>query len=315
MLEIARKNKIDLILTKSISRFSRNIVDTLSILQELKQHHVEVFFEKENISSFDSKIEFVISVLSSMAQEESRGNLDNVKWSVRNKFKKGEYYFNTNNLLGYKRDKNSNIYIDQDEAALIRKIFDMYLSGIGTTSIAKHLTGSGYQTIKGLSKWGTSSVVGILKNEKYAGSALLQKTVRPSYLERKTIDNDNLLPKYYIEDSHEPIISKDIFNQVQDKFKQKASQQLNVFDNMKKENHYTEYAGLCECGHCGKPYRHKINNGTSKYARAILTCTSNETIKLDTIVANQINLIIKNIDKTLNLALQALNTDKALDLL
>ncbi len=323
MIDLAKLGKIDLILTKSISRFSRNIVDALSILQELKRYGVEVFFEKENISSFDSKIEFVISVLSGMAQEESRSNSENVKWSVRNNFKKGEYYFNTNNLLGYKRDAAGNIYIDEKEAELVRLIYNMYLSGTGTTSIAKFLTQEGYKTITGLSKWNTSSVLGILKNEKYAGSALLQKTVRLTYLERKSSDNNNYLPKYYIDESHEGIISKEMFKQVQDKFNDVSPLRKKAYEKMRNTNRYTKYAGLIYCGHCGKPYRHKINNGTSKYAKSILVCTSNETKKccegesiftdtMNLIINNQIKHLIERKDKALNIALQAFKNDTAI---
>ena len=122
MIELASMGKIDLIITKSISRFARNVIDTLSILQDLRANGTEVFFEKENISSYDPKIEFVISVLASMAEEESRIISDNVKWGVRAKFKKGEFYFHTSNMMGYKRDKDGNLYIDEVEANIV-KIF------------------------------------------------------------------------------------------------------------------------------------------------------------------------------------------------
>jgi len=305
MIELARLGKIDLILTKSISRFSRNTIDTLSTLQELRTYNTEVFFEKENISSFDPKIEFVISVLASMAEEEARNISENVKWSVRQKFKKGDFYLHTSNLLGYKRDENGDIYIDETEAEVVRDIFKMYLDGIGSSTIATILTERGIKTIRGNDKWGTSGVIGILKNEKYAGAAMLQKTVNLDYKTSNSSTNRNHLPKYYIEDSHEAIISLETYNKVQDKMNTKTPNQKLAIEKSLNNNHLTKYQGLCTCGQCGRYYRHKINHSNLPYQRTILTCISNDSKKncdnqslftqaFDRMINSQTDLLLKH---------------------
>lgn len=305
MIELARLGKIDLILTKSISRFSRNTIDTLSTLQELRTYNTEVFFEKENISSFDPKIEFVISVLASMAEEEARNISENVKWNVRNNFKKGIFYLQTNNMLGYKRDEDGNIYIDETEAEIIKDIYKMYLDGIGSSTIARILTERDIKTIRGNTKWGTSSVIGILKNEKYAGAAMLQKTVNLDYKKPNWIANKNHLPKYYVENSHEGIISLETFNAVQDKLNNKTPNQMKAIEKSLNSNHLTKYQGLCTCGQCGKYYRHKINHSNKPYQKTILICISNDSKKtcgnqslfthaFDRMINSQTDLLLKH---------------------
>ena len=153
MLSMAYNGLIDLIITKSISRFSRNTIDTLSILHTLKDNNVEVFFEKENISSLDPKIEFVISILSGIAEEEAKSVSDNVKWSIRNNFKKGESYFVTHGFLGYTRDKEKNLIINEAEAETVRLIFNMYASGEKVTEIVSSLHSIQAKTVSGNSRW------------------------------------------------------------------------------------------------------------------------------------------------------------------
>ena len=323
MIDLAKLGQIDLIITKSISRFSRNTIDTLTLLRELKTYGTEVFFEKENISSFDNKIEFVISVLASMAEEESRNISDNVKWGVRKGFKKGEFFLNTQLMLGYKRDKDGNVYIDETEAEIVREIYKMYLEGIGTPTIAKILTERGIKTVKGNDKWNVSGVVGILKNEKYSGSALLQKNMNPDFRVKISKVNNNVLPQYYIEDSHEGIVSKEDFKRVQQIFADKTPRQESIVKRFRNRDHYTKYSGLCFCGVCNERFRHKINNTGTPYQREMLQCTSNESKKVcpadtlfisafEKIIQKQIKLILQNQKMFLQLAESAFINDKAL---
>jgi DNA invertase Pin-like site-specific DNA recombinase len=323
MIDLAKLGQIDLIITKSISRFSRNTIDTLTLLRELKTYGTEVFFEKENISSFDNKIEFVISVLASMAEEESRNISDNVKWGVRKGFKKGEFFLNTQLMLGYKRDKDGNVYIDETEAEIVREIYKMYLDGIGTPTIAKILTERGIKTVKGNDKWNVSGVVGILKNEKYSGSALLQKNMNPDFRVKISKVNNNVLPQYYIEDSHEGIVSKEDFKRVQQKFADRTPRQQSIVKRFRNRDHYTKYSGLCFCGVCNERFRHKINNTGTPYQREMLQCTSNESKKVcpadtlfisafEKIIQKQIKLILQNQKMFLQLAESAFINDKAL---
>lgn len=326
MFELARLGNIDLILTKSISRFSRNVLDTLTILKELRNINVEVFFEKENISSFDPKIEFVITVLATMAEEESKNNSENVKWSVRNNFKRGKFYLNTRHLLAYKRDEQNNIYIDKKEAQIVCEIFDMYLSGIGSSTIAKILTERKIKTIAGKSTWRCTSVIGVLRNEKYAGAALLQKTVSTDFRVKNSIKKQNIMPKYFIEDSHEAIISMDTFKKVQEKLNYRTPKQKAANTVASKKEHHTKYASLGICKICGSSYRHKINNAGTQYAKPILICTSYQLNKecnsrsilissLEQIITNQLNMIVKNEHTLLTLAREAFTKDKRLILL
>ena len=176
MIELAKSNKIDLIITKSISRFARNVVDCLSAIQELRTYGTEVFFEKENISSFDSKIEFVISVLAGVAQEESRNLSENVKWNIQNRFKSGKLNMVTSLVLGYDNDSSGNIIINAKEAIIVKKIFSLYLKGYSQRKIASHLNSLGHKTKVGNIDYSLSAIYGILNNEKYTGNALLQKT-------------------------------------------------------------------------------------------------------------------------------------------
>lgn len=323
MIDLAKLGQIDLIITKSISRFSRNTIDTLTLLRELKTYGTEVFFEKENISSFDNKIEFVISVLASMAEEESRNISDNVKWGVRKGFKKGEFFLNTQLMLGYKRDKDGNVYIDETEAEIVREIYTMYLDGIGTPTIAKILTERGIKTVKGNDKWNVSGVVGILKNEKYSGSALLQKNMNPDFRIKISKVNNNVLPQYYIEDSHEGIVSKEDFKRVQQIFAYSTPRQESLTKRFRNRDHYTKYSGLCFCGICNERFRHKINNTGTPYQREMLQCTSNESKKVcpadtlfisafEKIIQKQIKLILQNQKMFLQLAESAFINDKVL---
>ncbi len=316
MIDLAKTKHIDLILTKSISRFARNVIDTLSILQELRKHGTEVFFEKENISSFDPKIEFVITVLAGMAEEESRTISENVKWSVRKKFKNGEVIINTNNVMGYEKDKSGSIFINEEQAKIVRKIYELYLSGMGAPSIAKHLTNHKIKTVRNNDVWRVSSVIGILRNEKYTGNAYLQKTLRPDFKVKKSIKNDYIIPKYYVENSHPKIIDQETYDKVQHRL---DSKMVNRLTDMKSFPE-TQYASLCHCGLCGHTFHHKINNSNTQFARRMLICSSNKNSKtcqsetffsdtFDIILAKQINLLLENKNEVLLLAQNALETD------
>lgn len=162
MIEVARNKMIDLIITKSISRFARNTIDCLSILNQLKEWGTEVWFENENISSFDPKIEFVISVLSGIAEEEARNVSENVKWNVRNRFKEGKFYVVTKRFMGYTHDENGNLVIVEEEAKVVKKIFDMYTSGSSIPSIIKWLESNHIKTVLGKDKWYRGAIIGIV---------------------------------------------------------------------------------------------------------------------------------------------------------
>ncbi|KYH30787.1 transposon Tn3 resolvase [Clostridium tepidiprofundi DSM 19306] len=184
MLTLCREGKVDLIITKSISRFARNTLVMLKIVRELKELGVEVRFEKENINTLSGDGELMLTVLSSFAQEESKNVSDNLKWRVRKRFEKGELMINTTRFLGYDKDEYGELIINEYEAKIVRRIFKEYLSGKGSFTIAKELNVEGIPTIIG-AKWHDTTILGILKNEKYKGDALLQKTYTVDFLTKK----------------------------------------------------------------------------------------------------------------------------------
>ena len=174
MIEDALAGRIDLIVTKSVSRFARNTVDSLVTVRKLKEKGVEVYFEKENIYTLDSKGELLITIMSSLAQEESRSISENVLWGVRKKMSDGKFSMSYSTFLGYDKGEDGTLVINEEQAVVIRKIYKLYLEGLSTHTIANILTEEGIKTPKGKDKWSQSTVLSILTNEKYSGNAVLQ---------------------------------------------------------------------------------------------------------------------------------------------
>ena len=188
MLALAREKKIDIILTKSISRFARNTTIVLEVVRELKALNIEVIFEKENISSLDGDSELMLTVPSSFAQEESKNVSDNIKWQYRRKFEQGELAINTTRFLGYDKDEYGDLIINRSQAKIVERIFNDCVNGKGTFVIAKELTNEGVRTIAGGS-WHSSTILAILRNEKYKGDVKLQKTYSKDHLSKKKCTN------------------------------------------------------------------------------------------------------------------------------
>lgn len=262
MIECARNGEIDLILTKSISRFSRNTVDVITYIRELRDINVEIFFEKENISSLDPKIDFMLTILSSIAQEESRAISTNVKWSYDKKFKNG--VVDPRRIFGYEIDAGKQV-IKEDEAEVVRQIFTLALKRYNINDIMKTLNISGIKSMKG-STWKYGSIRGILQNEKYCGDALLRKTVCIDYLTKKTVKNDNIADKYYVTNNHEAIIDRETFESVQLLLNDKSE----LIRNLNKTTKYP-LTGILFCPKCGRTLkRQHINQGINR--NVILNC-------------------------------------------
>ena len=198
----------------SNSRFARNTVDTLTYIRRLKEKGVAVYFEKEDINTLDAKGEFIITLLSSTAQEESRSISENVKWGIRKRMADGIYHLPYSRFLGYEK-RESTLAIVPGEAAAIRYIYYLFLAGKTAKYIASLLTESNISTPAGLKTWHPSVVVSILKNEKYCGNALLQKTYISDFLTKKAKKNQGEFPQYFVENDHEGIIDVDVWNEVQ----------------------------------------------------------------------------------------------------
>ena len=261
MIKDALAGKIDLIITKSVSRFARNTVDTLTHVRQLKEAGVEVYFEKENIWTLDAKGELLITIMSSLAQEESRSISENVTWGHRKRFADGKVMMSYSQFLGYTKGDNGQPIIDEDEAKIIRSIYLMCLEGMNPTAIARTLTTQGILTPRGKKTWTATTVRSILTNEKYKGDALLQKTFTTDFLTKKTKTNEGEVPQYYVTGSHPAIINEDIWAQAQHQLTQhKAPTSKNIFGTK------------LICSICGKPYGRKIWHSTDAYKKAIWQC-------------------------------------------
>lgn len=267
MIEACRKGKIDLILTKSISRFARNTLDSLQYIRMLKERNIAVFFEKENINTLDSAGELLITILSSQAQEESRNISENVRWSIRRKYENGGV--NGTRLMGYRPNEEGQLVIVPEEAETVRFIFREYLDGESVCGIARKLEERGILTLRGNKKWNTGVIQRMLENEKYMGDAMMQKTYSESFLSKKRITNSGEMPYYYVENNHEAIISREMFYRVREERVRRAS--LRKSSNEKKEKkskHSGKYAltGIMVCKECGHPYRRQVwsINGVKK---------------------------------------------------
>lgn len=250
MVELALGGGIDLILTKSISRFARNTVDTLSIVRQLKESGVEVIFEKENLRTFDPKCEVMLTIMSSLAQEESRSISENVRWGQQKSMKDGKIHIAYANFLGYKKGENGRPEIVEEEAAIVRKIYNMFLAGMTVRHIARALTEQEIPTPKGNRKWNPSTVESILSNEKYKGEAILQKTYTVDYLSKKVRKNCGELKQYVVKNSHAPIIEPEIFDRVQEIIAKRRPYKSGLRDKH-------SFSSKLICGDCGSFYGHK----------------------------------------------------------
>lgn len=272
MLGLCRERKIDLIITKSISRFARNTTIVLKIVRELKELGIEVIFEKENISTLSKDGEFMLSVLSSFAEEESRSISENTKWRVRKKFETGQLIINTNRFLGYDKNEYGELVINPAEAEIVERIYSEYLSGKGTFTIAKQLAADNIPTVAG-GKWCESTILGILKNEKYMGDVLLQKYYIPNHLKKSTVLNKGELESYYIEENHSPIIPKEVWSKVQIEIVKRAREKGNFQGNIKYQNRYP-LSGMLYCSKCGAVLRRRTWNSKADCRKIVWQCSN-----------------------------------------
>lgn len=215
MIKACKQGKIDLILTKSISRFGRNMLDTLRTLYELFNLGVKIYFEKENLNNFDKEMRTMMGIYAGFAQEESKNMSDNIKWGIRGRMREGKVCLNCTRFLGYDKDENGRLVVVESEAVIVRIIFELYLKGFGVRRIKKFLEENGIKTVTGKDVWSTSTIDRILSNEKYVGDVLMQKSFTEDFLTGKRSKNEGELSMYFIENDHEAIIEREIFEAVQ----------------------------------------------------------------------------------------------------
>jgi DNA invertase Pin-like site-specific DNA recombinase len=263
MIEECMAGNIDMINTKSISRFARNTLDCLKYIRQLKDKNIAVFFEKENINTMDSKGEVLLTIMASLAQQESQSLSQNVKLGIQYRYQQGEVQVNHKRFLGYTKDENKQLVIDPEGAEVVKRIYREYLEGASLLQIARGLEADGILTAAGKAKWRPETLKKILQNEKYIGDALLQKTYTVDFLSKKRVKNNGIVPQYYVENSYEPIIPRDLFMQVQEEMVRRAN--LRGGKGGKKRVYSSKYAlsSIVYCGQCGDIYRrvHWNNRG------------------------------------------------------
>lgn len=302
MIDNAMSGNIDLIITKSVSRFARNTVDSLTTIRSLKEIGCECYFEKENIWTFDGKGELLLTIMSSLAQEESRSISENVKWGHRKRFADGKVSVPFGNFLGYKKGEDGNLEIDEEQAIIVKRIYREFLAGSTAVAIAKSLMKDGIKSPMNKEKWNASTIRSILKNEKYKGDALLQKNYTVDFLTKKQKVNEGEIPQYYVENNHEAIITSEMFEIVQAEIERRRK--LNG-----------KYSGVdiltskIICGECGGSYGSKVWHSNDKYRKIVYQCNRkyNGDKKCETPILikedienrfiNVVNEIIKNKDE------------------
>jgi site-specific DNA recombinase len=256
--------KIDLIVTKSVSRFARNTVDSLVTIRKLKEKGVECYFEKENIYTFDGKGELLLTIMSSLAQEESRSISENVTWGQRKRFADGKVSVAYSHFLGFDKGEKDTLKVVPEQAETVRLIYKLFLEGRTTQGIANYLMQQGILSPAGKTVWRSSTVASILTNEKYKGDALLQKRFTADFLTKDLRPNRGEVPQYYVEGAHEAIIAQEEFEAVQDEMTRRKELGRAFSDKA--------FHSKIICGDCGGFYGRKVWHSTDEYKCVIFQC-------------------------------------------
>ena len=311
MIKDALDGKIDMILTKSVSRFARNTVDALMTIRKLKEKNVAVVFEKEGVNTLDGTGEILITILSSLAQEESRNISENTRWGVERRFEEGKVIVNHNKFMGYTKNENGELVIVPEVAEIVKLVFRLYLEGYSTAKIGSYLDEHQIKTATRQEKWYDSVIMKMLKNEKYMGDALLQKTYTVDFMTKKKVMNNGIVPQYYVENDHEAIIPKELFYRVQEEIMRRSSMCKAAVTRKKnqKSKYSSRYAltGILLCGKCGQEYRRVTwaRNGRKKIVwrcsnrltNGVKKCGDSETLEeeaLNRAVMETIHRITRN---------------------
>lgn len=272
MIQECMAGRIDMIITKSISRFARNTVDCLNYIRQLKAQNIPVYFEKESINTMDSRGEVLLTIMASLAQQESESLSQNVKLGMQYRFQQGKVMVNTNCFLGYDKDEEGNLVINPEQAEVVKRIFREYLEGESCQTICRGLERDGILTARGNTRWHGSTIRKILENEKYMGDALLQKTYTIDFLRKKRVKNTGEMPQYYVTDDHEAIIPKELFMMVQEEMARRGSE----VDCKGRRRGFSSnhcFTHLMYCAECGEQFRrvHWNNRGCKSI---VWRCTS-----------------------------------------
>ncbi|HHQ0818036.1 TPA: recombinase family protein [Listeria innocua] len=263
MIAECMDGNIDMVITKSISRFARNTLDCLQYIRQLKDKNISVYFEKENINTMDAKGEVLLTIMASLAQQESQSLSQNVKLGLQYRYQQGKVQVNHKRFMGYTKDEDGNLIIVPEEAEIIKRIYREYLEGQSLVGIGRGLEKDGILTAAGKPRWRPESVRKILSNEKYIGDALLQKTYTVDFLTKKRVKNNGTMPQYYVENNHEAIIPREIFMQVQEELVRRSTGRIGTSGKKRNFSCNHMFSQIVFCGECGEIYRrvHWNNRG------------------------------------------------------
>lgn len=273
MIRKCQKGEIDLILTKSISRFSRNTQDTIKYVRMLRDKNIAIYFEKENINTLAMQGEMLLTILSSLAQSEVESLSENVKMGLKMKMKRGEL-IGFNGCFGYDYDKESkSISVNEKEAETVRMIFDLYLQGYGTSTIAKRLMELGIRNKRGKVEWHIHGVMGIIKNEKYKGDLLLGKTFTVDPISKRRLANMGEEDRYYIRDHHEAIVSREIWDRAEEiRLKRVQPRLMETTGNRERYTRQFAFSSMLECGYCGHKLSRRTRHQTTTTKKPVWQC-------------------------------------------
>lgn len=256
MIDDCRLGYIDIVVTKSISRFARNTLDCLNYVRELKEKGICIIFEKENINTLDAKGEVLLTILSSLAQDESRSLSENCTWGIRRRFEQGKHKPSTKRFLGYDYDtKSEKLVVNREQAKVVKRIYEEFLNGHTVDTIARMFKAEKVKSWDGNSNWQPSAIKSMLRNEKYMGDVILQKSYTTDFLTKKRVKNNGELQMYRVEEDHEPIIDKEMWNAVQQEFERRD--QFILEHRVNAYSQETDTNPLCNkvvCGECGATY-------------------------------------------------------------
>ena len=269
MIADCEEGKIDKVITKSISRFARNTQDCLYYSRKLKELRIPIIFEKEGINTMDASGELLFTILSSLAQEESRNISENCKWAIRHNFQKGKPTINTKMFMGYDKDENGKLIINKEQAKIVKRIYKLFEEGYNCSQISNILKREGVKGTKA-DTWPSAAIKAMLQNEKYCGDTLMQKTYTVDFLSKKKVKNHGEVDQYFMEDSHEAIIPKDEWQAVQMEFERRDvyREEIGLYAF---GNDSSPFSGRLVCSHCGKPYR---RCGWSRNGKKFWMCAS-----------------------------------------
>lgn len=292
MIADCEAGNIDMIITKSISRFARNTLDCLQYIRKLKDLNIPVYFEKEKINTMNERGELLITIMASIAQQESQSISQNVRLGIQYRFRQGKPMLQHNWFLGYTKERGGELQIVPEEADTVRQIYRDFLDGLSISDIIHSLESRGIRTGAGREKWYYSTVVSILRNEKYMGDLILQKWYTADFLTKKKVRNNGVMPKYYVEDAQDPIVPREVFMLVQAEFLHREHVKVT---SGKRENHRSSLGlyGKIVCGACGNTFRRfkaadpqkttwrcktRIQKGTSCRGRIVREATLKEAV-------------------------------------